>query len=232
MSIESRATGTGPVPSKIAPMEVDMVFGGACYGKLKLPEVNTSPSGCDVNIYDQKIAILNLDAFKAFVKSLMVDEKLTLTLDNGKCQITAFRFLKGNCVYRKEVNIKGMNGPVLRIANTTAGENTFVVRNPSPLHIDYRESRLEIQNGDGEAVAELKGPLVIQRGEHEVTMGITRKEGVEVKDEGLKLVGQGTEDKAWTNDTLKFIQVPVSVTDEFKSFYQPLGEGEAGLGQD
>ncbi|OIW25864.1 hypothetical protein CONLIGDRAFT_672795 [Coniochaeta ligniaria NRRL 30616] len=220
MSIESRATGTGPVPAKLAPMEVDLVFGGACFGKLKLPEVNTSPSGCDVNIYDQLIRIVDIGAFKAFVKSLMLDEKLTLTLDNGKCSIAAFRFLKGNCIYKKDVHIKGMNGPPIRIVNTTAEANTVVVTNPSPLHIDYRVSKFEIQTADGQAVAELKGPVIIQRGEHEVTMAITRKTGVPADGEGLKLVGMGTEDEAWTNDTLKFIQVPISLTDQFRSYYQ------------
>jgi len=220
MSIESRATGTGPVPAKLAPMEVDLVFGGACFGKLKLPEVNTSPSGCDVNINDQPISIVNLEAFRAFVKSLMQDEKLTLTLDNGKCTITAFRFLKGNCTYKKDVHIKGMNGPVIKIVNTTAEANSVVVVNPSPLHIDYRVSKFEIQTADGQTVAELKGPMVIQRGEHEITMNINRATGVSLDGAELKLVGMGTEDKAWTNDTLKFIQVPISVTDQFRSFYQ------------
>jgi hypothetical protein len=220
MSIESRVTATGPVPAKLAPMEVDLVFGGGCFGKLMLPEVNTSPSGCDVNIYDQLIQIVDMDAFKAFVKSLMLDEKLTLTLDNGKCSITAFRFLKGNCIYKKDLHIKGMNGPATRIVNTTTETNTVVVTNPSPLHMDYRVSKLEIQTADGQTVAELKGPMIIQRGEHEVTMDITRKTGVPVDGEGLKLVGIGTEDKAWTNDTLKFIQVPISLTDQFRSYYQ------------
>lgn len=220
MSIESRATGTGPVPAKLAPMEVDLVFGGACFGKLKLPEVTTSPSGCDVNIYDQPISIVNLEAFKAFVKSLMQDEKLTLTLDNGKCTITALRFLKGNCTYKKDVLIKGMNGPVIKIVNTTAEANSVVVVNPSPLHIDYRVCKFEIQTADGQTVAELEGPTVIQRGEHEITMNITRKPGVPLAGAELKLVGVGTEDKAWTNDILKFIQVPISPTDQFLSFYQ------------
>lgn len=220
MSIESRATGTGPVPAKLAPMEVDLVFGGACFGRLKLPEVTTSPSGCDVNIYDQLIPIVDIEAFKAFVKSLMQDEKLTLTLDNGKCTITAFRFLRGKCTYKKNVHIKGMNGPAIKAVNTTGEAKTVVLKNPSPLHIDYRVSKFEIQTSDGQAVAELKGPMIIQRGDHEVTMNITRKTGVPLDGEGYKLVGIGTEDNAWTNDTLKFIQVPVSLTDQFRSFYQ------------
>ncbi|KAB5585349.1 hypothetical protein GE09DRAFT_1209963 [Coniochaeta sp. 2T2.1] len=221
MSIESRATGTGPVPAKLAPMEVDLVFAGACFGKLKLPEVTTSPSGCDVNIYDQLIPVVDIVAFRAFVKSLMVDEKLSLTLDNGKCSITAFRFLKGNCIYKKDVHIKGMNGPATRIVKATAEENTVVVANPSPLHIDYRVSKFKVRDGKGETVAELKGPMIIQRGETEVTMAITRKTGVSVDGEGLRLVGVGTEDKAWTDDTLQFINVPIGLTDEFRSFYQP-----------
>lgn len=202
-------------------MEVDLTFDGACFGKLQLPEVNTSPSGCDVNIYDRLVPIINMDAFKAFVKSLMQDETLTLTLDNGECNITAFRFLKGHCTYKKAVQIKGMKGPAVKIVNTTAETNTVVVTNPSPLHVDYRVSKFEIQTADGQAVAELKGPMVIERGQHEVTMDIVRKTGVSADGNGMKLVGIGTEDKAWTDDALKFMQVPISLTEQFRSFYQP-----------
>jgi hypothetical protein len=221
MSIESRVTSTGPIPAKLAPMEVDLVFDGACFAKLKLPEVTTSPSGCAVNIYDQLTPIVDMQAFKAFVHSLMTDEKLTLTLDNGKCTITAFRFLKAHCVYKKDVHLKGMNGPAARIVRTTDETNTVLVTNPSPLYIDHGVSMLGIQNPDGQMIAEMKGPLIIQRGEHELTMNVTQRRGVPLDGEGTKLVGIGVEDKAWTNDTLKFIQVPLSLTNEFRSFYKP-----------
>jgi hypothetical protein len=213
MSIESRATGTGPVPAKLAPMEVDLVFGGTCFGRLKLPEVTTSPSGCDVNIYDQLISIVDLDAFKAFLRSLMHDEKLNLTLDNGKCTITAFRFLKGNCTYKKSLLIRGMNGPAIKIVKTTAEGVTVLLANPSPLHIDFRVSKFEIQTADGQTVAELMGPMTIQRGNHEITMNFTRKTGPLVNEEGLRLVGMGTENMSWIGDTLKLIQVPVTLTE-------------------
>lgn len=219
MSIESRVTGTGPVPATMAPMEVDLVFGGASFGKLMLPTVNTTPSGADVNVTNQRIQITDLEAYRAFVKALVTQENLVLTLDNGKCCITAMRFLKGKCIYKKDVYLKGMNGPTTRIFKTTSETNTVIVTNPSPVDIDHGVSTFEIQTAGGETIAELKGPMVIARGEGEVTMNITRKTGVSVTGEGINLVGTGTENGAWTNDTVKYIQVPIELTDEFRSFY-------------
>jgi hypothetical protein len=221
MSIESRVTGTGPAPATMAPMEVDMIFDGRCFGKLMLPEVHTSPSGADVKVYDQHTPILDMEAYMAFVKALVTQEELTLTLDNGKCSITAMRFLKGNCTYKKDVVLKGMKGPATKIKDTTAEANTVAVHNPSPVDIDHGVSEFEIQTAEGEVIAELKGEMRVVRGDGEVTMNITRKTGVPLTGEGIKLVGKGTDGQAWTHDTVKFIQVPLELTDQFLSFYKP-----------
>lgn len=220
MSIESRVTNTGPAPAVMAPMVVDMAFAGRCFGKLQLPQVNTSPSGCDVKVYDQDIHILDLDAYMAFVKALVTQESLTLALDNGKCQITAMRFLKGNCTYKKDVVIKGMNGPASKIKTTTADMNTMQVHNPSPVDIDHGHSRFDIQAADGSVIAELEGPMRIAKGDGEVTMKITRKMGAPLTGEGIKLVGRGTDGQAWTDASVKYIQVPLLLTEEFRSFYE------------
>jgi hypothetical protein len=206
----------------MAPMEVDLTFNGGCVGKLKLPQVKTSSSGAQVNISNQHIKVLDMACFKAFVKSLVTDEKLVLALDNGKCTIKALG-MTGHCTYKKEVHLKGMNGPVTKFTNTTDELNTMVVTNPSPVEIDHGISTFLIQTGAGERLAELRGPMLIKRGESEVTMDIYREDGLVVAPSAItdmKLVGSGTEDGAWTDETIKFIQTPITLTEQFYSFFR------------
>jgi hypothetical protein len=213
MGIESRVTGTGPIGATMQPMVVDLTFKGKCFGKLQLPEVRTASSGTAVNIYDQDIKILDMDAFKAFVKSLMNDEDLVLTLDNGECSIKALG-LTGRCTYKKDIYLKGMNGPPSKLKKTDKDTNTMAVHNQSPLEIDHGVSKLEIQDSAGNTIAEFKGPMEIKRGDFDLTMNITRK-GTKPSGSEALLVGTGTENNAWTNETLKYIRVPLQLTEEF-----------------
>jgi hypothetical protein len=197
------------------PMVVDLVFDGGCFGKLQLPEVKTSSSGTAVNVYDQHIKILNMDAFKSFVRSLMCDEKLVLVLDNGECAIKALG-MRGRCTYKKDVHLAGMNGPPCEIKRTDAKTNTILVHNVSPLEIDHGVSMFEIQDSQGNKVAEVKGPMQIKRGDFEITMDISRTGIKPASGDGV-LVGKGTDNQAWTNITLTYIRTPLKFTDEFVS---------------
>src|ERR1700750_562399 len=117
MSIESKTTNTGILPATLSPMTVDMVGPKGSFGKLDLPEVKTTSKGAVVTITDQHIKITDMDAYVAFIKSLQLDEKLTMYLDNGKGTIKALG-LKSNIVYKKPVNMSGMDGPQSEMVKT------------------------------------------------------------------------------------------------------------------
>lgn len=213
----------------LSPFEADLVYEKGVFGKLRIPEVHTSPSGSEVNIYDQLIQILDYEAWMAFVKAIVTQDKLVLTLDNGHCTITAMRILKGNCVYRKDVVMKGMKGPATTVKNTTAERIYTNVFNPSPVDIDHSLSMFEIQTANGEVIAELKGDMRIARNNGEVIMNITRKTDVLPNTaEGFRLVGKGTDGEAWTDASIKYIQVPLTLTDEFMSFYKQSDHSQHG----
>lgn len=219
MSLVNRVTGTGPTSAAMAAMVVDLVFGGQAWGKLQLPEVITSPSGTDVICAEQEVAITNLESFRAFVRALECDEELILVLDNGDCHITSKILglsLKTNVVYRKELVIRGMGGPKVKLIETKDGRNTMKVANPSPLEIDHGVSLFEILDASsGEKVADLKGQLDIVRGDFDSTLGITfggKKVAAGTK---LRLVGKGTEKESWMNDTLQYIDTEFEASEEF-----------------
>ncbi|CAN8104325.1 unnamed protein product [Discula destructiva] len=216
MSLVNRVTGTGPTSATMAPMVVDLCFGGAAWGKLQLPEIVTSSSGTDVICAEQEVAITNQEAFRAFVRALMLDDELVLKLDNGDCHI-ASKILgytsNTNVVYKKDLVIKGMRGPQVTLVDTSGGKNTLKVVNPSPLEIDHGVSMFDIMQGD-EAVAELKGPLYIVRGNFDSTLDITFKGNKVAPGSKVKLIGKGTEKDSWMNDTLKYINSEFEVSEE------------------
>ncbi|KAK6226033.1 hypothetical protein QIS74_02080 [Colletotrichum tabaci] len=217
MTIVSRVTGTGPMGATMAPMTVDMMFNGGCFGKLDLPEVKTKSGGTEVVVRDQLIKIVDRDAFMAFVKAIMCDNQLVLRLDNGDCTIKALG-LSAKVKYAKDVPIVGMGGP--KIAQVNSQErgggfvNTMKVYNPSPLEIDHGVSMFELRSESGEVLAELKGDLMIVKGDFESTLQGSIKKGAKPSDKA-RMVGVGTQDSNWCNDTIKFIDCPFSISPQF-----------------
>jgi len=198
-------------------MEVDLIFGGNCFGKFQLPQVKTRSGGSQIKIYDQTIKVLDMTAFTGFVESIIKDEALVLTLDNGQCSVTAFG-MTGKCTYRKEIGLKGMNGLATRIVDVADDMVTFLVTNPSAMEIDHGIGIFEIQTQDGESIAQVRGPLEIIRGECKVAMSISGR-GQRPAGEDSIMVGIGGETEAWTSETIKFVQTPLELTGEFLSFF-------------
>jgi hypothetical protein len=224
MSIVSNVTGTGPVGATMAAMELDMVGPGGAFGKLSLPEVNTKSSGTVVTVTDQLIKITNMDAFVAFNKSIMSDEKLVLTIEGGKTTIKAM-FLKANITYAKDMHLKGMLGPNTQITKTEVGAdgksftNTIVVQNPSPLEIDIGTLKQDILNGKGEKIAEQSGKAYFKQGETTFTMTGTTT-GVAAEGD-ITLKGTGVAEDNWNNLTLVGWTMPVTPPAEFLALCKP-----------
>lgn len=217
MALVSRVTNTGPTSATMAPMVVDLVFGGVPWGKLQLPEIITAPGGADIICDAQEVAITNQESFRAFVKALMLDDDLVLGLDNGDCQISSKVLgfgMKSQVVYKKDLALKGMKGPKVTLVETTADSNTMKVTNPSPVEIDHGVSMFDILDGD-DVVANLKGQLNIVRGDADTKLGITFTGKKVEAGKKLKLVGKGTEDDSWMNDTLQYINSEFEATEQF-----------------
>ncbi|KAK5997080.1 hypothetical protein PT974_02432 [Cladobotryum mycophilum] len=89
MSIEGRITVTGAMSSTISPVEFDIMFNGSSFGKLMFPETKTGFWGADVSIKDQEVKILDMTIFKAYIRSVIVDEDICFQLNNGKCIVTS-----------------------------------------------------------------------------------------------------------------------------------------------
>jgi len=218
MTIESKVTHTGPVSATQSPLPVDMIGPQGVFGKLNLPEVKTKSSGTFVNISPQLIKIVDHVAYQAFVKSIQLDEKLTLRLDNGEGTIKALG-MKSKIVYRKNVELMGMNGPKTELVKTVATDggfkNTIKIYNPSPLEIDLGENTFEFVDEAGQVIAEQSGRLDIPRGEsyHEVVGSVKAK----TASGKINLVGKDVEKVSWLKDTIKYFNTPIGLTPEMKN---------------
>jgi len=218
MTIESKVTHTGPVSATQSPLTVDMIGPQGVFGKLNLPEVKTKSSGTFVNIPPQLIKIVDHVAYQAFVKSIQLDEKLTLRLDNGEGTIKALG-MKSKIVYRKNVELMGMNGPKTELVKTVATDggfkNTIKIYNPSPLEIDLGENTFEFVDEAGQVIAEQSGRLDIPRGEsyHEVVGSVKAK----TASGKINLVGKDVEKVSWLKETIKYFNTPIGLTPEMKN---------------
>merc|ERR1711879_415416 len=200
-------------------MDVDMIGPKGKFGVVKLPEIKTVPSGTSVHVTPQKVAIVDQDAFQAFVKAIQIEEKIVLHLDNGKGKIKAL-FMSANILYKKDVDIIGMNGPQIEIVKTESGpdgtfKNTLKILNPSPLEITVPPNTFHYIDEEGTVVAEQHGELPIVRGDsyHEVTGKVLSK-----NPKGkLRLVGVDVEKESWMKQTIKFFDAVIGLTPELQA---------------
>jgi hypothetical protein len=213
MSIESRLTGTGPMSSTIAPMEVDLVGPGGVFGRLKLPEIKTKSGGTTVQVHDQNIEITDMEAFKAFVKSLMGDKSLLLKLANGKTTVKAF-MMKTSMLYAKDIHLTGMDGLKSIITDVDingdgAFTSTVKVRNPSPVELDLGTTKQDIFNAGGEKIAEQGGKMYLLRGDSSYKMKgrVTGR----ITEETATILGTGVEEDTWLDQVLAYYQGPVTL---------------------
>lgn len=215
MEIESRVTNTGPVSATMAPMTVELVGPKGKFGKLQLPEVKTNSKGTDVHIDPQRIDISDYEAFLGFVQAIMQQDSLILSLENGEGTVKAMG-MKSKIVYKKQIELSGMNGPKARITKVEGSkENAQIglqVFNPSPLEIDLGTAIYEVQGEDGTKIMNIEGQQHITRGGSQHTLS-GKVEGTVTEGPG-KLVGLGAKEDAWTQDSNKFINIRLNLGSE------------------
>jgi hypothetical protein len=214
MFITVKVTGTGPVGSTMSPMLVDMIGAKGTFGKLQLPEVKTKATGVVIDVPDQKIEILDMDAFLAFVESIQLDKSVTMMLDNGKGTIKALG-LTSNITYKKKVDFLGMNGPKTEVIKTEdlgdgKFKNTMKMQNPSPVEIELGTPTFVFKDAAGNVLAEQSGKIHIPRGEYEYeSTGTVKTKGDTSK---VMLVGVTTDQDAWTKKSIQFFDLPITLT--------------------
>ncbi|PNY28498.1 Uncharacterized protein TCAP_01568 [Tolypocladium capitatum] len=223
ITVECRLTKTGPISSTMSSMVIELTFDGLCFAKMRLPEVKTSIWGTRVTVRDQRLEILDKTIFKAYLRSVIVDDDTNFQLENGECTVTALG-IKAHCNYCLNIPIRAMAGPKASVASLEReGEDiTMVVaiENPSPVEIDHGVTLFELRDGQGASVAELTGNLQIVRGTSECTLRGKLVAGATRPSSRARLVGVCTESSSWCRETAEYFDVGLDVKPEFAGVLQ------------
>jgi len=232
MSLVCQVANTGPIGATMTPMTLSMSGNAGCFGTLNLPEIKTSSAGTTITVVEQRIEIVDMDAFVAFNKSIMNDSSLTLHLTNGSSTIKAL-FLSAKITYAKDVHLTGMSGPLTTMLSTTmlsttisptgTFTNTMQVQNPSPLEIDLGTLKQELRNAKGEKIAVQRGKLYLGRGETRYVMQ-GEVTGVEVGEGQVRVLGVAVEEDNWNNLTMVHSDTATTVTEEFRALCKAGGK--------
>ncbi|KAI1101920.1 hypothetical protein F4804DRAFT_283402 [Jackrogersella minutella] len=232
VSLEARASNTGPASATLSPMSIELCGSKGCFGKILFPEFNTTPRSAHIMVENQLVEITNKAALLAFIIPAMKNSSAMLSLKNGQSTVTVAAFGIGPrpIVYARDVPIVGMNGPGVSIksasirnrpttsqnvssfgtSNRTGVTVTFHVKNPSPVELSLGICEFEIQNENKEVFATLKGLLDIRNLYFDVMFYGEANKRVTLREKKARLVGKRCLGAGWCDQTIKAIDVPIA----------------------
>lgn len=220
-SLDAQVYRTGPFYASLSAMTIDLVGPGGRYAQLALPQVSITPKETRIKIEDQRINILDMEAFMTFTEVLVRGGKGTLSLENGQATVKVMG-MTFPIKFNKKCEMMGMNGPRTEFVTADGtGDVVFAkIWNPSPLEMDLGSAIFECRNKEGRALARFKGRIVISHGasKHEMKMNITAAE--EMMSAGdvsqLWVIGVGVESKeeTWLNQGIRSYNVEMPVTED------------------
>ncbi|KAI0884743.1 uncharacterized protein GGS22DRAFT_200443 [Annulohypoxylon maeteangense] len=235
VSLEARASNTGPAKATLAPMPVELCGPLGRFGTITLPGFNTMPGGAYIAIQNQFVEITDKTALLAFINTVLKSKSAILSLKNGRGAITVAAFGVGPRAlpYERDIPIPGMdlthvsvtrastnarpttstslstiNTPLSNRTNLTV---TFHVKNPSPVELSFSICEFEIRNDRDDVIAALKGRLDMRSKDFDVTLhGAADKRAALTLEEGkARLVGKRCAGAGWCDETVKGIDVPI-----------------------
>ncbi|KAG8669856.1 hypothetical protein FPOAC2_09197 [Fusarium poae] len=218
LSIQGRLVGTGTISSTIDAMEASLSFNGCSFGKVKLPQIQTSYWGVGFTVQEQRVNISNHAIYCNFVRSLIVDKDTCLQLQNSECTIRALR-TSPTCSMRLDIPLEALDGPRIALKKVSrSGENVRMIFSSSysgPVEINHGLCLFELRNGPGEILAGLKGDLNISQSQNELVLHGTANYGV-IPSQMVRLIGVGVEEDkiSWLSETVREVDVVLNLEPE------------------
>ena len=200
-------------------MELDLVFNGGAFGKLKLPQVRTSFWGTKVVVEAQTIEIRDQLTYLMFMRSIFVDDETSFELENGECSITAMR-ITAHCNYCLGIPLRGMGGPQITLKKLSrTGRDvaaSFEFNNPSPVEVDHGRCVFELRYGEEhKGVALLQGDFKMVQGRFSLTLDGLMKSWAAPSNKA-RLVGiSAIGGQSWANESIKFIDSVFDLESKF-----------------
>jgi hypothetical protein len=202
--------GTGTFSSVIEATDASLSFNGFCFGKIRLPQIQTSFWGTNVAVQEQRIDITDSATWHAFIRSLIVDDNTSLQVESKECTVRALG-TSSACDLHIDMPLKATGGPrVVLKTLVRVGERVttiFSLEYSGPVEIDYGHCAFEFRNSHNETLAELKGDLSLIQGQTDLTLHGTTRDGVTIPSNKIRLVGVGVveKEKSWLSATIREI---------------------------
>ncbi|KAM3510962.1 hypothetical protein MY11210_005428 [Beauveria gryllotalpidicola] len=159
-TLKGKTTKIGVAKATVSAMTVDLVGPRGAFGRLDVPEIKMGSFGADITIAEQQIAIIDMEAFKAFVASIMQDEQLVLRLEKGQATVKSMG-MKSTVVYNKVLNLRGLKSLETTLLNVEVDgdgmKSTISMVNPSQFEVDLGTVIYEVRDKDGRRIGEQKG---------------------------------------------------------------------------
>ncbi|KAI8955966.1 hypothetical protein F4801DRAFT_183550 [Xylaria longipes] len=135
VSLEARITKTGPASATISPMTLELCGPAGHFGKVTLPAITTQAYGTEVVVTNQLVRIIDKEALKAFIRDVIQNGSVVLSLRNGVTFITALSMGSREIIYEKELELPGMKGPVVSVHAASIVQNPQLAGSPTSANI-------------------------------------------------------------------------------------------------
>lgn len=216
MSLSAKIYDTGPLDATISDMTLSMFStkNGKEFARVALPPINAAPSGTVCEVADQRVEILDFEAFDTFSRNLLLQEELPAYVRGGGRLTLPLpwpwpaRGLSTAVRYDKVEVLRGLEGVRIVVLRTRKASGALLRGRPTEIEVDVAitsGSPVSIHMGptraeilfEGMRVARVEADLFLRPGENHVTFAgsqdlasITANLGT-----GLKFLKQDLVDK-------------------------------------
>lgn len=183
INLSAKIYDTGPLEANISDMTLSMFStkSGKEFARVTLPIINATPAGTVCQVTDQRVEILDRDAFDTFNRNLLLQKELpayvrgsgTLTVPWPVRLSTAVR-------YDKVEVLRGLDGVHISVLETRKASRSLLKGKPTEIEVDVciaSGSPVSIDMGltqvsivfSGMRIATVQAELFLRPGENRVT---------------------------------------------------------------
>lgn len=183
ISLTADIYDTGPLEAIISDMTLSMLStkNGKEFARVRLPQINANPSGTVCEVKEQRVEILDFEAFQTFNKNLLLQEELPAYVrGSGKLILPWPVKLSTTIKYEKVEVLRGLDGVHIVVLKTRKASRSLLKGRPTAIEVDVcitSESPVSIHMGvtqvailfEGMRVAKVEADLFLRPGENHVT---------------------------------------------------------------
>ncbi|TGJ87066.1 hypothetical protein E0Z10_g1675 [Xylaria hypoxylon] len=158
VSLEARITKTGPASASITPMKIDLYGPSGHFGNMTFPAIRTQAHGTDVVVTNQLVKIIDKEALKGFIQGI-IQNGVVLSLRNGQTSISALGVGPREFVYEKDIELPGMEGPVVSVHKASVIQNPIgVAGSPSVASLSPSSTAHLVSSPTTASISSIAGP--------------------------------------------------------------------------